>query len=137
MKNSILSLLGGIVVWLMGVSIYLISYYIQILENQELQTNILLVIGIIPSALTGTYLFYRNGKMKPTYLALTFVLVAASLDALITVPVFVIPSGGSYAEFFSDPMFYTILLELFILTIYSTTYSKTYFAKHIKNKKVS
>lgn len=129
MKNSILGLLGGIVVWLIGVSIYLISYYIHILENQQLQTNIFLAIGIIPSTLTGTYLFYRNGKMKPTNLALTFVLVAASLDALITVPVFVIPGGGSYAEFFGDPMFYTILLELFILT--------TYFAKYLNTKQAS
>lgn len=129
MKNSILSLLGGIVVWLMGVSIYLISYYIHILENQELQTNISLAIGIVPSALTGTYLFYRNGKMKPTSLALTFVLVAASLDALITVPVFVIPSGGSYAEFFGDPMFYTIMIEFFFLT--------TYFAKYLNTQQAS
>lgn len=118
MKNRLFSIICGILVWMLGVSFYLISFSIPILNNSELQANLVLVIGVIPSAILGTYIFYQKAQMKPSTLALTFMGVAALLDALFTVPVFVIPSGGSYASFFSNPMFYIILVEFYFLVFY-------------------
>ena len=117
MSNRIFSIVFAVLVWILGVSFYLLSYYIPILENPELQSNITLVLAIIPSACLGTYLFYKKWQMKPSALAITFVLVAAILDALITVPVFIIPYGGSYSEFFGDPMFYTIVVEYYFIVL--------------------
>lgn len=117
-SKTLFSIVCAILVWILGVSFYLLSFYVPILENPELQSNIVLVIAIIPSACLGTYLFYKKGYIKPSALALTFVIVATILDALITVPVFVIPNGGSYSEFFGDPMFYTIVVELYFIVLY-------------------
>lgn len=117
-NNRLLSLLYAVLVWILGVIFYLGSFYIQILENPELQANIVIALGIIPSACLGTYLFYKNSYMNPSTLALTFIIVAALLDVLITVPVFIIPNCGSYSEFFGDPMFYTILVEFYFIVLY-------------------
>lgn len=127
MKNRISSILHAILVWVLGVSFYLGSYYVPILENQEQQANIVLAIGIIPSALLATYLYYRKRKMKPAVLALTFVSIAVLLDVLITVPVFVIPAGSSYSEFFQNPMFYTIVVEFYFMVFF--------FGNHLIQKK--
>lgn len=125
-RNRLLSLVCAILGWILGVSVYLLSFFIPVLENPEQQANIVLVLAIIPIACLGTYLFYKKGQMKPSALALTFVLVAVLLDALITVPVFVIPAGGSYLAFFADPMFYTIVVVYYFIAYY--------FGKHLTQK---
>ncbi len=117
-SKNLFSILCAILVWILGVAFYLLSFYISILENPDLQSNITLALGIIPSAGLGTYLFYRNSYIKPSSLALTFVIVATVLDILITVPVFIIPNGGSYSNFFGDPMFYTIIVEFYFIVFY-------------------
>lgn len=118
-KNRLLSLLYAVLVWILGVSVYLLSFFIPVLGNPEQQANIVLVLAIMPFACLGTYLFYKKGLMKPSALALTFVLVAVLLDALVTVPVFVIPAGGSYSAFFADPMLYAIALVYYFIAYYS------------------
>ena len=61
MINKILySVLCGVLIWILSASFYLLSYYVPILENLELQSNIVLVITIIPSTCLGTYLFYKK-----------------------------------------------------------------------------
>ncbi len=116
--KNLFSIVCGILVWILGVSFYLLSFYIPILENPELQSNIALALGIIPSACIGTYLFYTKSHIKPSQLGLTFVMVATLLDVIITVPVFIIPNGGSYSEFFGDPIFYTIVVEFYFIVFY-------------------
>ncbi|MEM7484678.1 MAG: DUF5367 family protein [Bacteroidota bacterium] len=117
-SKKLLSIICAMLVWILGVSFYLLSYYIPILENPEQQSNIVLVLAIIPSACFATYLFYKNSYMKPSSLALIFIIVATTLDILITIPVFIIPNGGSYSEFFGDPMFYTIVVEFYFIVLY-------------------
>ncbi|MEO9893202.1 DUF5367 family protein [Aurantibacter sp.] len=118
MKNILFSVLCGIIIWILGVTFYVGSFYVPLLENPEQQANIVLAIGIIPSVLLGTYIFYSKGKMKPAKLALTFIGVAVSLDVLITVPVFIIPTGSNYSEFFQNPMFYTIIVEFYFMALF-------------------
>lgn len=117
-SKKIFSILCAILIWILGVSFYLVSYNVPILENPEQQSNIVLALAIIPSACLGTFLFYKYRYMKPSSLALTFIIVATILDVLITVPVFVIPNGGSYSGFFGDPMFYTIVVEFYFIALY-------------------
>lgn len=127
-RKNLFSLICGILVWTLGVSFYLLSFYVPILENSELQSNIVLALGIIPSACLGTYLFYTKSQLKPSILGLTFVIVATLLDVIITVPVFIIPNGGSYSEFFGDPMFYTIIVEFYFIVLY--------YGNHLTSKKI-
>ena len=118
MNRKLLSIACGILVWILGVFMYLLSLQAPILENTTLQSNIVLVLGIIPSSYIGTYLFYSKNYLKPSTLALTFVTIATLLDALVTVPMFIISDGGSYSSFFGDPMFYIILVEFYFMVLY-------------------
>ena len=127
-RKNLFSVICGILVWTLGVSFYLLSFYVPILENSELQSNIVLALGIIPSACLGTYLFYTKSQLKPSKLGLTFVIVATLLDVIITVPVFIIPNGGSYSEFFGDPMFYTIIVEFYFIVLY--------YGNHLTSKRI-
>ena len=122
MSKKLYSIVCAMLVWLLGVSFYLLSFYVPVLENTELQSNITLALAIIPSSCIGTYLFYKKSYIKPTALALTFVIMAIVLDVLITVPVFIIPNGGSYSDFFGDPMFYTLVVEFYFIVLYFGKY---------------
>ncbi len=121
-RKKLFSIACALIVWVIGVSFYLLSYYIPILENPERQSNIILALAIIPSACFGTYLFYKKEQMNPSYLALTFIIVAVSMDALITVPLFIIPSGGDHASFFGDPFFYILVVEFYFTVLYYGNY---------------
>lgn len=127
-SKNLFSIVCGMLIWVLGVSFYLLSFYVSILENLELQSNIILALGIVPSACLGTYLFYAKSYIKPPALAFTFVIVATLLDVIITVPVFIIPNGGSYSGFFGDPMFYIIVVEFYFIV--------NYFGNHLTNKKI-
>ncbi len=127
-SNLLFSIVCALFVWILGVSIYLLSYYFPVIEDPELQANGLLLMGIIPSAWLGTYLFYRKGSMAPSVLALIYIIIAALLDAIITVPQFIIPYGGTYSEFFCDPKFYVIVV-VYYLTVF---FSGNHLSKNIK-----
>ncbi|MEN1785742.1 MAG: DUF5367 family protein [Bacteroidota bacterium] len=102
----------GIIIWIIGVSLYNLSFYIPILENPVQQAKTVLFIAVIPLVWLGTKQFYKkNSAMQGYWLGQTFFLTAATLDALITVPLFIIPNGGSHYDFFTDPGFWLIALE--------------------------
>lgn len=128
MKNNLLSIIYALLAWVIGVSFYLVSFYLPVLKNAEMQANITLAFSIFPAAYLSTTLFYRNGSIKPISLAIRFVLTATLLDTLFTVPIFVIPAGGSYQSFFSNPSFYLIAAEYFLITI---LFSKKFINKHV------
>ncbi len=130
-RENLYPIVYGVLVWILGASFYLLSYYVPILENTEQQSNIVMALAIIPSACLGTYLFYKKSYIKPSSLALTFIIVATILDALITVPVFIIPNGGSFSAFYGDPMFYTIVVEFYFIVLYYGNY----LTKRAKTKK--
>jgi uncharacterized membrane protein YfcA len=120
--NNTRAILSAIMVWILGVTAFLLSYSFSVLSNPDLQANITLILAIIPSVCLGTYLYYKKGRITPAKLALIFMSIATILDVLITVPTFIIPAGGSYATFFSDPMFYIIMVEFYCITTYFGNY---------------
>ena len=121
-SKNLFSIVCGLIVWILGLSFYLLSFYVTILEDSELQSNVVSALAIIPCACLGTYLFFKKSYMKPAALAITFVLVATILDIIITVPVFVIPNGGTYSEFFGDSMFYILVVEFYFIVLYFGNY---------------
>lgn len=108
----------GIIIWVIGVSVFTLSTYIPILEDAEQQATMLLSISVIPLVWFGAKQYYKNDMRTHGYwVGQTFFLTATALDALITVPVFVIPNGGSYYEFFTDLGFWLIGLEFLAITV--------------------
>lgn len=117
-KHAIIS---SLVVYLIGITSYIVSYFIPLLDDKDLQANLVLMIAIIPAVLIGANLYYRRGySTKGLLLGTVMFLGAMILDALITVPFFIIPYGGSYLSFFGDPGFWLIAIEyVAVVTIVS------------------
>lgn len=123
----------GIIIWILGVSIYTISFYISILENPELQANIFLSLGVLPVMWFGTKLYYRKkSTTKGYWLGLAFFLTAAALDALITVPYLIAPYGGTHYDFFTAIGFWLIGIEFIIMTT-AYWYIKVQSRRNIEN----
>lgn len=108
----------GIIIWTIGVSVYNLSFYLSIIEDAQQQANMLLFIAILPLVWFGAKKFYKKGANTHGYwLGQTFFLTATALDALITVPVFIIPNGGSYYQFFTDLGFWFIGFEMITIAV--------------------
>lgn len=111
---------SGVIIYVLGVSAFISSFMVPILSDPELQANLVLMFTIIPAATLGAHLYYRRGHETHGFLlgtALFF--VAMVLDAIITVPLFVIPAGGNHITFFTDPGFWLIAVEyLAVVVIY-------------------
>lgn len=108
----------GVLIWIIGVSLYASSYYIHLLEDAEQQANIWLSIVIVPVVWFGAKLYYGKGiSTHGLRVGMIFFIISAILDALITVPFTVLPYGGTYYDFFVDFGFWFIGLEFIATTI--------------------
>jgi len=104
--------ISSVVVYIIGITAFVSSYFVEILENADQQANYVLMMAIIPAALIGAHIYYRKGyKTNGFELGIMMFIGAMILDALITVPVFIIPNGGDYLSFFGDLGFWLIAVE--------------------------
>ncbi|TAI48133.1 DUF5367 family protein [Flagellimonas allohymeniacidonis] len=125
MKRARVILIGA-VIWILGVSFYSLSFFVNIMEDAQQQANLVLFVTVMPLVWLGSKLYYKKDHSTHGYrIGQTFFLVAAALDALITVPFMIIPNGGSYYEFFTDIGFWIIGLE-FITTATLYWYARVY-----------
>lgn len=110
-------LLASIIVYIIGVTAFVTSYYVPILSDPDFQANLVLSIAVVPAAMLGAWYYYRKGNQtNGLLLGACMFLVAMILDALITVPLFIIPVGGDHLSFFTDPGFWVIAL-IYILSV--------------------
>ena len=126
------ALISGAIIYVIGVSAFIGSFFIPVLSDPELQANLVLSIAIVPSAMLGAYLYYRNNHLTNSLiLGSAFFVIAMFLDAVITVPVFVIPAGGDHISFFTDPFFWMIGLEYILAVVFFRLLMKSYRARKI------
>ncbi len=115
--KTIRVLLTGILIWIGGLTIYSLSYFVPILENPDRQADIALTFAILPLAVLGAHFYYQKHNGPSGYkVGLILVLIAILLDALITVP-YIIPNRGAYKEFFVAPGFWLIALEYYLAVV--------------------
>ena len=108
----------GVAIWALGVSAYVLSFFVPILDNAEQQANMVLFLVVLPLVWFGGKWYYKKDQHTHGYwVGQTFFLTAAALDALITVPFLVIPNGGSHYSFFTDPGFWIIGAEFLGLAV--------------------
>lgn len=104
--------ISSVVVYIIGITAFVGSYFVTIMDNADQQANFVLMMTIIPAALIGAHIYYRRGYKTNGFLLGTAMFFGAMiLDALITVPVFIIPTGGDYMSFFGDLGFWLIAVE--------------------------
>lgn len=107
----------GILIWIVGVTLYTLSFYIPLLEDADQQANIWLSIVILPVVWFASKLYYRNEVTTHGFwTGLVFFITSALLDALITVPFLILPYGGTYFDFYIDFAFWGIGIE-FVTTV--------------------
>jgi len=95
-----------------------VSYFVPLLDDLDLQSNLALSIGIIPFAWLGASIYYRKDtQTHGIKVGALMVLTAIILDGLFTVPFIVIPYGGSYVSFYTAPAFWIIALEYLLVVI--------------------
>ena len=115
------AIISAAMVWAIGVTAYILSFFVKILDNPELQANIVLTLALIPSVILGAKYYYKTGAETHGFkLGVFMFLVTICFDALITVPLFIIPAGGSHLTFFTDAWFWFIGLEyILVVGIYA------------------
>ena len=86
------------------------------LAFSDLTTYIIHYILMIPLSILCAWLYYKSGdKTNGFALGLLVVLVGVVLDMIITIPLFIIPQGGSYGSYFSNYYLLAGLLEGIVL----------------------
>ena len=122
------AILLGIVIWIIAILCYSISYAIPLLESAEKQANVVLFVVVMPLVWFACSQYYKVDKeTHGIKVGQTMLLTAVALDALITVPIFMIPQGGSHYSFFTSLGFWIIAFEFLIvatLYYYARVYSK-------------
>ena len=104
--------ISSLIVYVIGVSAFVGSYFFPIMADADVQANWVLSIVLIPAATLGAHIYYRKGHQTNGFvLGSVMFLVAMVLDAIITVPFLIIPYGGSHISFFTDPGFWLIAVE--------------------------
>ena len=122
----------GTLIWVLGVTLYTLSFFVPIMENVESQANLVLFLGIVPIVWLGCQLYYRNNReAHGLLLGLVFFGISGILDALITVPLLVVPNGGSYQSFFMDINFWLIGLEFILVSVLYWSFNIHQKTKHI------
>jgi hypothetical protein len=90
------------------------------LKFSDSTTYIIHYILMIPIAMLCAWLYYKGegnkkGKTNGFVLGLFMAIVGIILDMIITVPMFIIPQGGSYAAYFSNLYLIAGLIEGVVL----------------------
>lgn len=108
-------ILVGVLLWILifvEISITMVG-----LKLSDSAVWIIHYLFLIPIGILCARIYYKShDKLNGFLLGFILLVVGTILDAVITVPIFIIPQGGSYAAFFSD---WTMLiggLELIVVT---------------------
>lgn len=123
------AILAGMVIWFIGILFYSMSYMFPIMEDAESQANIVLFIVVMPLVWFGCHYYYQKDNRTHGYLVgQTMLLTAVALDALITVPFFMIPNGIDHYSFFTSFGFWIIAFEFLAVAVlywYAKVYPQT------------
>lgn len=106
----------GLIIWILGVSIFLLSYFMPVMDDLDFQANLVLSLAVIPLVWMGSWFYYtKDTKTNGLKIGGVLFLTSALMDALITVPYLMAPYGITHYSFFSAPGFWLIAAE-FVLT---------------------
>ena len=88
-------IISAAIVWAIGIIAFVGSYFVPVMSDPDLQANWVLSLVLIPSATLGAHIYYRKGhKTNGFVLGTSMFLVTMTLDAIITVPFFIMPYGA-------------------------------------------
>jgi hypothetical protein len=128
------AILVGSIIWVIAVFFYSLSYYIPVLKDADTQANTVLFIVVMPLVWFGCHFYYKkDNQSHGLKVGQAMLLTSVTLDALITVPVLIVPNGGSYYQFFTAAEFWIIAFE-FLLVAALYWYARIYPTINASNK---
>jgi len=102
----------GIIVWILIFSTFSLLILFPLTQSNLILQGIIVGIAMVPFTILGTKYYYKNGANTNGFsLGLVVISTALILDVFITVPFVEIPSGGSYASFFTNPILWILVVE--------------------------
>jgi hypothetical protein len=109
---------SGVVVWTFASIAFAILGSMEATKNSlNLQASVVGIL-IVPFAIVGAYIYFKNGNRDNGLILGTIMAATAlALDALITVPFLEMPNGGSYQSFYAYPELW-ILATVNLATVY-------------------
>lgn len=111
MKTSRL-LFTGLLMWLSIFTVFTALVMLPVTKNSLSLQNTLLVVFVAPIVLACTAIYYKTGaNAHGIIVGFLFTAISLCLDALITLPLIIIPSGGSYQAFYSSTILWVVVVE--------------------------
>ena len=86
---------AALIAWTLGVASFVAAFLLPT-SNPDLVANTVLFCAVPLVATVGARYYYNQAAAKGVVLGLFMFGVAGSLDAVITVPLLIMPAGGSY-----------------------------------------
>lgn len=115
------AILAGSIVWVMVFSLFTLLSFVPIAKDSQNLQSIIVGLFLIPFAYLGAKTYYKKGSTTNGFIiGLIMVTSALILDALITVPLVVIPNnGGDYLTFFtSATLWILVTINLTVIHLY-------------------
>lgn len=113
------AILSGIIIWVLIFVSFTVMSFIPVIKDSELQQNLILYIILLPIVIIGAKFYYKKGsKANGLLLGLLISITGLLLDAIITIPVVIIPHGGDYMSFYLDPLLWGIIAEFILITYF-------------------
>ena len=110
--NIFRAILAGGIVWMMIFGLYTVMSFIPALKASETGQYFVVYGFLVAFVYWGAaFYFSKGGQTNGLLLAGVMITTALVLDAVITLPLVILPAGGSYRGFFLDPMFLLIVAE--------------------------
>jgi hypothetical protein len=106
----------GILIWVLIFVEWSILIFMPVLKDSITLQYIIHSIVLIVWALIGAYLYYKSkDKINGFVLGLVFLIIGIILDMIITMPLFIIPQGKTYIDFFLDWRMWIGYIELIVV----------------------
>lgn len=120
------AILSGVITWALIFVLWPIIMSTPVLKDLGNWQYLIHYIALVPIVILGAYYYYKSGdKVNGFILGLIMLATGQILDAIITVPFFIIPQGSSYTKFFINPLIWIGFVEFVVITY-------LYWAKKVK-----
>lgn len=108
--NYLRAILAGTIAWFCVVMTFYILEHISIIKESLNLQAIIAIFAIIFYAVLAAGFYYRKAEKKLGFqTGIVITATALILDVLVTVPFIEIPKGGSYQDFFSNPLLWILV----------------------------
>lgn len=116
--NFARAILSGAITWVFIFCSFAIMSFIPVIKDSDLLQQIVICLLLIPFVIIGAKYYYKKGdKIHGLKIGSLMVATGLLLDALFTVPLVIIPQDGTYADFYSRPFIWIIVVE-FVTIVY-------------------